>query len=187
MFVSKFLLNRQKIFNSWEIHRVLESHFPGVEMIAGQDYLYRLEWYKIGISVPVLVYSKQRPEMRVCKEFQLFECEECPSLLPADMTECEFSIFLVPDFATDFCPEHDFEKILAWFKEKLEGSAEIMTSESGPNNCIYYDLQDKSYSQQTINLKGTLQIKNRKKLEKLLHTAIGLKPELGCGLLLLKG
>ena len=186
MFVSKFLLNRQKIFNSWEIHKVLESHFPGVETVAGRDYLYRLEWYKIGISVPVLVYSKQRPEMRVCKEFQLFECEERPSLLPADMTECEFSIFLVPDFATDFCPEHDFEKILAWFKEKLEGSAEIMTSESGPNNCIYYDLQDKSYSQQTINLKGTLQIKNRKKLEKLLHTAIGLKPELGCGLLLLK-
>lgn len=186
MYVSKFLLNRQKIFNPWQIHEFLQSHFTQTGLVAGKDYIYRLEWYKIGISVPVLVYSQHRPEMRVCKEFQLFECEERANMLESQAARKEFSIFLVPDFAAEFCPENDFDKILTWFKKKLKGAAEIEEIESGPNNCIYYDIDEKSYSQQTITLKGTLKITNPAKLEKLLQTAIGQKPELGCGLLLLK-
>ena len=186
MYISKFLLNRQKIFNPWQIHEVLESHFENTSPVAGRDYIYRLEWYKIGISVPVMVYSNIRPKMRVCKEFQLFECEKCENLLPKHTQSKDFSIFLVPDFATDFCPEEDFERIVKWLKSKLKDAAEIEKAEAGPSNCIYYDIGEKSYSQQTINLQGTLLIKDREKLEKLLQTAIGQKAELGCGLLLLK-
>ncbi|MFZ5952990.1 MAG: type I-E CRISPR-associated protein Cas6/Cse3/CasE [Candidatus Rifleibacteriota bacterium] len=186
MFISKFMLNRQKILNNWQIHQFIESHFPGREVKAGCDYLYRLEWYKIGVVIPVLVYSRLRPEMRVCKEFQLIECEEKQQLFDHRIKNAEFSLFLVPDERSDFDPAEDFDKITSELNKKLKGLAKLEDIAQGPNNCIYYDVDETGFFQQTITLNGSIQIKDPEGLQEKIMEGFGRRPELGCGLLLIK-
>jgi hypothetical protein len=183
MHISKFLLNRQKIFNPWEIHKAIETYFPQKTVKPGKDYFYRLEWYKIGVVVPVTVYSKLKPEMQVLKEFQLFESNETDLVSANNGDKVSFSVFLVPDKIKNFEPDRDFDAVCEWFKTRLKDAAEVSEIEHGPDNCLYYDLDDKKLTQQTITLKGQLVVKNKEKLEKICSSALGLHPELGCGLL----
>lgn len=185
MFVSKFLLNRQKIFNPWQIHQAIESHFPSEKMVAGRDYLYRLEWYRIGISVPVLVYSQRPVQPMLCKEFQLIDTVGRETIFDRQRSDADFSIFLVPDFSKDFCPADDFDRIVDWFGNRLCSAATIEMIEHGPDNCLYYEVNGENHSQQTITLKGKIRIQDHKALESLQNSCIGQMPELGCGLFLL--
>ncbi|MGM0599841.1 MAG: type I-E CRISPR-associated protein Cas6/Cse3/CasE [Candidatus Rifleibacteriota bacterium] len=184
MYVSKFLLNRQKIYNPPDINRAISGYFPE-ETQAGKDYLYRLEWYKIGVVVPVLVYSKTAPKMHVNKEFQLFESgkKDKSELSPGESKR--FSIFLVPNRNKNFDPVKNFDSVCSWFAKQLKDAAEIREVKHGPDNCIYYIENDKNYSQQTITLSGTLAIQSPDQLEALTLKPLGQKPELGCGLLYL--
>lgn len=183
MFVSKYLLNRQKIFNTWQIHKAIETYFPENNRKAGIDYVYRLEWYKIGVVVPIIVFSKTRPSADILKECQLFEVEE-RNLSPIEEgKEVEFSIFLVPSFSNQFDPESDFKKTRKWFDNELKGAAKIVDLKHGPDNCLYYDIEDQSFTQQTTTLKGKMVVMNHEKLELVCSSCIGSFPELGCGLL----
>ncbi|GAB4273457.1 MAG: hypothetical protein Kow0029_13180 [Candidatus Rifleibacteriota bacterium] len=185
MFVSKFLLNRQKIFNAYDIHKAIESYFPAKNIIPGEDYQYRLEWYKIGIVVPVIVYSRIKPEMKLMKEFQLIESEEKPLAPFQNGDIARFSIFVVPENFENLDVERDFEKVRSWLKTYLKKAAIVSECFHGPDNCIYYDKDGIALSQQTITLKGSLQVKDPDKLEMICQTALGKFPELGCGLLYL--
>jgi hypothetical protein len=184
MYVSKFLLNRQKIFDPIGISAAIESHFGGRSK-PGKDYIYRLEWYKIGVSVPVIVYSSNMPKMRVNKEFQLLETRKASPIKTSEDNTAKFSIFLVPDFIDYFEPDTDFEKISNWFSKKLENAGKILEVDHGPDNCIFYRQNQKEHKQQTITLKGKIEIKNSDRLEQLCSKPVGTRADLGCGLLYL--
>jgi hypothetical protein len=183
MYISKFLLNRQKIFNPAEISAVIESYLQKDAREPGKDYIYRLEWYKIGVVVPVLVYSTTLPEMRVQKEFQLIEAGMGKLADVKKGNKTNFSVFLVPDFKKNISIDDDFEEICEWFKHELKYAAIVKEIDHGPDNCIFYEINSKNLKQQTITLHGQLAVTNAAKLEKLCSQAIGQCAELGCGLL----
>lgn len=183
MYVSKFLLNRQKIFNTAEIIDAIGSYFDTENAEPGIDYFYRLEWYKIGVAVPVIVYSKFMPKMKVMKELQLFESEHMPQL--SDESELRFSLFAVPDGFVFSDPVEQMPLIEKWLKQKLKGAAKVTYMASGPHNCLFYNINGEEHTQQTVTLNGTLKVTDYSKLSQLRAKPLGLRPELGCGLLLL--
>ena len=184
MYISKFLLNRQKIYNPIDIDSAIAGYFPE-KAKAGKDYLYRLEWYKIGVVVPVVVYSKKAPQMLVNKEFQLIESEKKEDIGLSKGEITKFSIFLIPNKIKNFDPVEDFDSVCLWFKKELNGAATVEEIKHGPDNCIFYNENVENYSLQTITLSGTLSVDSPEKIETLTLQPMGQKPELGCGLLYL--
>lgn len=176
MYKSKLLLNRQKIFNPVEIYQALSSYFP-----APEKPFYRLEWYKIGVVVPMLMYSKNRPVIKQFPECQLLETTELENI-PRDLKEAGFSIFAVPDLKKDW-DTTDSDLITGWLQKKLKSAADISEVSFGPNNCLYYNVNEIEHQLQTVTIKGQLQIRNAAKLDEIRKAPIGLSPELGCGLL----
>ncbi len=185
MFISKLLLNRQKIFNPGEIHEALARYFPQPET-AGEktepQFFYRLEWYKIGVVVPIIMYSQQRPTLISFPECQLISTEKLPPLQPE--TTYDFSIFAVPELKK-WDPAENQDAITSWLQKKLNGAAKISDCEFGPNNCIYYQKNSREKSQQTVTIRGSLRVTNKTALEEARAYPIGNNYELGCGLLLL--
>ena len=180
MFVSKFLLNRQKIVNPPDIHRAVASYFAGQAPETAR-FLYRLEWYKIGISVPFTVYSETSPVMQLLPECQLFETTELKAL--EDQKYQDFALFAAPPFDNDWDPVADENKIINWLKKELAGAATIVNYKLGPNNHLYYEVDGEHQQQQTVSINGTLQVKDRSKLDLLRQSPLGRCIELGCGLL----
>lgn len=176
MYKSKLLLNRQKIFNPVEIYDALASYFPEPEKL-----FYRLEWYKIGVVVPLLMYSENRPVIKAFPECQLLETNEIEEL-PSDLSEADFSIFAVPDIKKKW-DTTETDLLTDWLKKKLKPAAEITDISFGPNNCLYYNLNDTEHQLQTVTMKGQLKIKDASKLDSLRRMPLGLSHELGCGLL----
>jgi hypothetical protein len=181
MFVSKLLLNRQKIFNPAEIFQAISSYFSGSRK-KSPAFFYRLEWYKIGVVVPVLVYSESRPEMKRFPECQLLETTEISPVTGSN--ELDYSIFAVPDIGKDW-DTLDHELLQNWLQNKLNQAAIISSCQLGPNNCLYYEKNGKEQRQQTVTMRGTLQVTDPERLEAIRRKPLGLAQELGCGLLLL--
>lgn len=182
MYESKLLLNRQKIFNPLEIQEALASYFAPVGA-AAEDFFYRLEWYKIGVVVPMIMYSQQMPVMKRFPECQLLETHPLPELNKA--SQLNFKLFVVPDFKKDWDTTDETE-IKNWLQQKLKDAAVIKNCSFGPNNCIYYNQNGVDNQQQTVTIKGSLQIRNPGKLETIRRNPIGKATELGCGLLYLE-
>lgn len=182
MYQSKFLLNRQKIFNPLDIRAALSSYFSHLPEHMRNSFFYRLEWYKIGVVIPMLVYSKGRPEMKIMPECQLLETSRLPDL-PAEKETLDFSIFAVPPFFSDETSMMDENKITEWLQQELSGAAVLCENTFGPNNCIYFEKNGNEYQQQTVTIKGTIKITDLHKLEKIRSNPIGHAVELGCGLL----
>ena len=160
MYASRFLLNRQKIINPPEIQTAVASYFSNLPVDTQPEFFYRLEWYKIGISVPFTVYSKTAPVMHLMPECQLLETAEL-----AELTDCkyyDFAIFAAPPFEGDWDPVKD---------------------RTGPNNRVYYEVSGEQRQLQTVTINGTLEVKNLARLEKIRQQPLGTHPELGCGLL----
>ena len=184
MYQSKFLLNRQKIFNPWEIKDSLASYLPETHNIPGLHFIYRLEWYRIGVVVPLLMYSVKKPEMQILKECQLIEVSEMEKLELAQNDYTDFSIFCSPDFE-NWNADNE-EEIVSWLGKKLEKAGTIEEYSFGPNNTVYYDKDDKKFDFPTVTINGELKIKHPQELEKLRKQCFGKGAELGCGLLLIK-
>lgn len=184
MYQSKFLLNRQKIFNPLEIHTAIASHFAHLPKAERDRFFYRLEWYKIGVVVPMLVYSAARPEMKLMPECQLIESGPLTEL-PASADQLNFALFAVPGSEIELEGEIDEKNVADWLQQKLKGAAAVTETAFGPNNCIYYQKNDEEHHQQTVTIKGTLKVKNIARLEKLRRKPLGQCPELGCGMLYL--
>lgn len=180
MFVSKFLLNRQKIVNPPDIYRAVASYFTD-QTPEAPKFFYRLEWYKIGISVPFTVYSKTSPVMQLMPECQLFETTELLAL--ENQKYQDFALFAAPPFDQDWDPVADESKIIDWLKKELAGAATIVNYKIGPNNRIYYEADGEHQQQQTVNINGTLKVEYLSKLDLLRQNPLGTCFELGCGLL----
>jgi hypothetical protein len=181
MYISKFLLNRQKIINPPEIQAAIASYFSDQPTQQPAKFFYRLEWYKIGISVPFIVYSETAPVMHLMPECQLLESSDLPSL--ADQKYYDFAIFAAPPFTHDWDPSADEKKIIAWLQKELKGAATLINQRLGPNNRIYYEMAGEQLQLQTVNINGTLQVNDIDKLDQLRQRPLGEHPELGCGLL----
>jgi hypothetical protein len=179
---SKFLLNRQKIFNPLEIHAAIASHFRHLPEGKSRSFFYRLEWYKIGVVVPMLVYSEHAPEMKLMPECQLLETTRLEDL-PTDRDEIDFAIFAVPGPELDLEGEIDEIALTGWLQKQLKGAASLSQTSFGPNNCIYYQQDTEELHVQTVTIKGSLKVKDRSRLEKLRRQPLGACVELGCGLL----
>lgn len=184
MYVSKFLLNRQKIVNPAGISAAIASHLAEPAPDRLPRFFYRLEWYKIGISVPFTVYSETAPTMRVMPECQLLETRLLEPL--EEQKYQDFSLFAVPPFNHDWDPSADEKKIIAWLKKELTGAATILDQRFGPNNRIYYEVEGEHRQQQTVTITGTLQVQDCKKLDQIRRKPLGNCSELGCGLLQLQ-
>jgi len=178
MYKSKLLLNRQKIFNPVEIYQALSSYFNGPEKL-----FYRLEWYKIGVVVPMLMYSSTRPLIKAFPECQLLESSEL-EVLPDDLEQADFAVFAVPDLKKKW-DTTDTDLLTEWLQKKLKSAAEIVDISFGPNNCIYYNQNETEHQLQTVTMKGKLRINDTSKLDNLRRSPVGLSHELGCGLLLI--
>ena len=177
MYISKFLLNRQKILNPAEIYQALATYFTDNKTA----FFYRLEWYKIGISVPFTLYSEIEPAMRLMPECQLLSSEKM-----TDLPECryfEFSIFAVPPLNPDWDPGKDEKAINQWFANELEGAATVVNARFGPNNRICYEIEGEQKQVQTVTITGTLQVIDHKLLDQLRRQPLGKHHKLGCGLL----
>lgn len=179
MYESKLLLNRQKIFNPLEIQEALASYFEPARAIAGTDFFYRLEWYKIGVVVPMIMYSRQMPVMKRFPELQLLETHPLPEL--TRVSQLDFKLFAVPDIKTDWETTDEVE-IISWLQKELKGAAIVKDCCFGPNNCIYFNQDGIEKQQQTVTIKGTLQIIDRIRLENIRRNPVGKSTELGCGL-----
>ncbi len=183
-FQNKFLLNRQKIFNPLEIHSAVASYFTHLPTADRQKFFYRLEWYKIGISVPMLVYSEFKPQMQLMPECQLLETSELVAL-PVSAKEYDFSIFAVPGKDANLENEINEPEVINWLQNYLDGAATVTEAGLGPNNCLYYQKKDREHHQQTVTIKGSLRANDAIRLDLLRRQPAGNCSELGCGLLLL--
>lgn len=181
-YCSKYLLNRQKIIRPDQIFKAIEKYFEYLPENK-RKFIYRVEWFHMGISVPVTVYSKMQPLMQVFKECQMYELNQLEEL-PNNGSEMNFSIFVVPSKNNK---EYDEATLNKWFEKKLDGIAQIKKIEFGPNNCIYYTKDDDTQeSLQTYTIKGRLKIVNGDELEKIREKCIGYYSQFGVGLLELK-
>jgi len=181
MYASRFLLNRQKIINPPEIQTAVASYFSNLPVDTQPEFFYRLEWYKIGISVPFTVYSKTAPVMHLMPECQLLETAEL-----AELTDCkyyDFAIFAAPPFEGDWDPVKDEKRVIKWLEGELKGAGCILNHRTGPNNRVYYEVSGEQRQLQTVTINGTLEVKNLARLEKIRQQPLGTHPELGCGLL----
>lgn len=148
-------------------------------------FFYRLEWYRIGISIPMDVYSEKMPVFQLRPECQLTHTEELQELA-SNTKEIKFKIFVIPYKTVDKNEDLTDDFLKNWFKKKIKGAAELLTVETGPNNRIYYKKkpEDKILQQiQSYSLKGKLKCLDSKKLEILRQSPIGYYDNLGCGLL----
>ena len=94
MYHSTFLVNRQMITEVSQIKSSLERYLSkdGGPI---KGFFYRLEWYKIGISIPMDVYSEKMPIFQLRPECQLTHSEELLKL-PLDSDEINFKLFAIP-------------------------------------------------------------------------------------------
>jgi len=180
MHISKFLRNRHKIVNPTEIKTAIASYLSE----PATKFFYRLEWYKIGISVPFIVYSDIAPTMRLMPECQLLETAPLATL--DDEKYYDFSLFAVPPFDHDWDPSTDEKKIVTWLKKELSGAATVLNLHFGPNNRIYFEIDGEHKQQQTVAITGTLQVQDINKLNLIRQTPLGNCSDLGCGLLSLQ-
>ncbi len=151
------------------------------------NFQYRLEWYRIGISIPMDVYSENRPVLQLRPECQLTSVEELEPL-PEKLKEASFKIFIVPHKSLEKNEDLDEAFIIDWFQKKLKNVAEITESTFGPNNRIYFKAnpEDEALTQlQSYTLRGEFKVRNSKKLEELRRKPIGYYSELGCGMLMI--
>lgn len=152
------------------------------------NFFFRLEWYKIGISIPMDVYSEKMPIFQLRPECQLTHSENLPEL-PADTDKIGFKIFIIPYKTASKNEDLSEDFIKSWFIKQLKGSATIIDSELGPNNRLYYRLkpEDTEMKQiQSYTLRGHLKCNDVKKLDKIRCKPLGYYDNLGCGLLLLE-
>ena len=186
MYHSTFLLNRQMITELSQIMTSL-SHYKDRDGNPLKNIFYRLEWYKIGISIPMDLYSDNMPVFELRPECQLTHSEKLQEL-PSDLDEINFKIFIIPYKTADKNEDLDHDFICDWLSKQLKGAATIVNSEFGPSNRLYYKKKpdSKVLSQiQSYSLKGKLKTIDVKKLEKLRSKPLGYYKELGCGLLFL--
>ena len=184
MYQSRFLLNRQKIFNPLDIHTAIASHLGHLPAAERGGFFYRLEWYRIGISVPMLVYSNARPLMKVMPECQLLETTRLEQL-PAHASSLAFMLFAVPEPASAIENSIDEKAVADWLQKQLGEAATLTDTQFGPNNCLYYQKSDGEHQQQTVSIKGTMKVNDLASLETLRRQPLGACSELGCGLLYL--
>ena len=187
MYHSTYLVNRQMITDPSQVKTALSRYVTaGGEKMS--NFFFRLEWYRIGISIPMDVYSEKMPVLQLRPECQLTHCEKLPEL-PADTDKIGFKIFIIPyktaakneDLSEDF--------IKSWFIKQLKESASLLDAELGPNNRLYYRTkpEDTEIKQiQSYTLKGHLKVNDVKKLDKIRCKPLGYYDDLGCGLLLLE-
>ncbi len=181
MYQSKFLVNRQKILNAVDIAPAVEKYFSNSPEFS-KDFIYRMEWYRIGISIPILVYSRAEPQLKLYKECLLFESKKLENQL-VDGEEMRFSIFAVPSKDRETCTE---EELKIWFEKEINGCAKVLEYEFGPDNCLYLETSDGTVQRQTYSIKGRLMVSKKNKLHKLRTKALGDCGEVGCGLLYLE-
>ncbi len=187
MFVSKYLVNRQRITDAGKIQPALDKYFPDAKGKSSKCF-FRLEWYRIGISIPMIAYSNEYPKQELRPECQLIEVEELQPI-SAKTQELNFKVFIAPSKSLEKCEDWEDEDIVKFLGKKLEGCAEIISSEVGPNNRLYFKSspEDVNMTQlQVYNIKGKIKVLDVKKLDKLRSKPLGYHPELGLGLLLLE-
>ena len=187
MYHSTYLVNRQMITDPSQVKTALSKYVTaGGETMT--NFFYRLEWYKIGISIPMDVYSEKMPVLQLRPECQLTHCEKLPEL-PADTDKIGFKIFIIPYKTASKNEDLSEDFIKSWFEKQLKSSATIIDSELGPNNRLYYRLkpEDTEIKQiQSYTLRGHLKCNDVKKLDKIRCKPLGYYDDLGCGLLLLE-
>lgn len=186
MFASKFLLNRQKVFNPWEIHLKLKDYLPRQSNKTGLDYFYRLEWYKIGVVVPLIMYSKIAPETKVVEECQIYETKPIENLNIKKGRSINFSLFASPDIKKEWDAHDDEKLIFDWFADKISDAGKVENLKLGPNNTVYYEKKNKKLSFPTVTISGSIIVKSSEELDKIRCRSLGKGTELGCGLLLLE-
>ncbi len=188
MYHCTYLVNRQMITEPSQIMTSLQKYVSEEDGKPMSDFIYRLEWYRIGISIPMDVYSEKRPVLQLRPECQLTSVEELEAL-PAKMKEASFKIFIVPYKAIEKNEDLDKAFIEGWLQKKLKGIAEITESMLGPNNRIYFKDQpdDVEMTQiQSYTLRGELKVLDSKKLDTIRKKALGYYSELGCGMLVIE-
>lgn len=187
MYHSTFLVNRQMITDPGQIKSALMK-YSSTDGTTFSDFFYRLEWYRIGISIPMDVYSTKEPLLKLVPECQLTGTGMLEDLSP-DTDVYDFKIFIIPYKNTDKNEDLDHSFINSWLQKKLGNNAKIIESELGPNNRIYYKTNptDAIMEQiQSYTLRGKLKCKNLKKLDEIRQKPIGYYHELGCGLLMIE-
>lgn len=186
MYHSTFIVNRQMITDSSQIVESLNKYLSS----SGKkftNFFYRLEWYRIGISIPMVVYSEEEPVLQLRPECQLTGSNPLP-WLEENAKTFDFKIFLIPFKNAGKNEDLDHKFIESWLQKKLKGAAKIIKSELGPNNRIYYKTSpdsDEMKQIQSYSLRGQLEYVDLKKLESIRKKPLGYYPNLGCGLLLL--
>ena len=188
MYHCTYLVNRQMITEPSQIVTSLQKYVSEEDGKPMTNFQYRLEWYRIGISIPMDVYSEKRPVLQLRPECQLTSVEELESL-PENLKEASFKIFIVPHKSLEKNEDLDQAFIEKWFQNKLKGIAEITDSTFGPNNRIYFKANpgDEAMTQlQSYTLRGELKVKDSTKLEALRRKPIGYYSELGCGMLMIE-
>ncbi len=181
MYQSQFLLNRQKITSPIDIYPAIAGYFSHLRADRRGKIFYRLEWYRIGIVVPLLVYSDSLPLMQRLPACQLTTTADLPDL-PKSADQLEFSLFAVPD--SRHKDTADESAAVRWLQKQLGSSAILTDTKIGPNNCLYFSIDGDERQQQTVTIKGTMQVCDRAGLEKIRRHPLGDCIELGCGLLM---
>ena len=92
MYHSTFLVNRQMITDLSQIMTSL-SLYKDNDGNKFENFFYRLEWYRIGISIPMDLYSEKMPAFQLRPECQLTHSEKLQEL-PQDSDEIYFKIFI---------------------------------------------------------------------------------------------
>ena len=187
MYHSTYLVNRQMITDPSQVKTALSQYLSadGEKMT---NFFYRLEWYRIGISIPMDVYSEKMPVLQLRPECQLTHCEKLADL-PENTDIISFKLFAIPFKAAAKNEDLDDEFLKSWFIKQLKDSAEIETIEYGPNNRLYYKTkpEDTEIKQiQSYTLRGELKCLDTKKLDSIRQKPLGYYDNLGCGLLLLE-
>ena len=187
MYHCTYLVNRQMITDPSQVKPAL-SQYHSADGEKMTNFFYRLEWYRIGISIPMDVYSEKMPVLELRPECQLTHCEKLDDL-PEDTDIIGFKLFAIPYKTATKNEDLDEEFLKSWFEKQLKNSAKIESIEYGPNNRLYYKTkpEDTNIKQiQSYTIRGELKCLNAKKLDYIRQKPLGYYDNLGCGLLLLE-
>jgi CRISPR system Cascade subunit CasE len=210
MFISRLEIPWQSARNPYDLHRHIWHLFPGVEKeirrTEGQDrsgFLFRIEDYRAGRPVRLLVQSRLQPQpapglaLLGVREFDpqpqagqhlAFILTANPIKTITDQQADEKPGKRADKLGKFKCrvPLIDEEEQRSWLAAKLAGGADLGATTVLPHSPVYFRKGGLGGKLVTVTFEGDLRVKDPARLAGFLRNGIGPAKSFGCGLLLVR-
>lgn len=205
MFLSRIEIPWERARNPYELHRQIWKLFPGEErerrssdQEQRQGFLFRIEDYRKGQPVRLLVQSRRSPQeisnLVVLGTRELnprpYEGQKLAFILTANPVKTIRDEYLKvkPRKISQKCrvPLIREEEQRKWLLQKLSKAGEIAITKVLPHPPLFFRKGNSIGKLGTTTFEGTVQVLDPKVLTLLLENGIGPAKAFGCGLMLVR-